>query len=184
MAWKIDTAHSEINFTIRHMMISNVRGRFERFSGLVDFNETNPTMSQVDVQIDASSINTKEPNRDSHLKSPDFLDVEKYPTITFTSDRLEQISQNHGLIYGSLTIKDVTREVVLDVEYSGMAKSPWGTYSAGFTATTRINRKDWNLNWNKALETGGFLVGDEINVNIELEIVKQPEEEKELAAAD
>lgn len=177
MAWTIDNAHSEINFTVRHMMISNVRGRFENFTGTVDFNEADPAKSSVDVQIDASSINTKEANRDGHLRSPDFFEVEKYPHVTFKSTRVEKVNDDHGKIYGDLTIRGVTRPVVLNVEYSGMAKSPWGTFSAGFTASTSISRKEWNLIWNQALETGGMLVGDEIKINIELEIVKQPEAE-------
>lgn len=177
MTWKIDPAHSEVNFTVRHMMISNVRGRFENFSGTVDFNEQQPELSTVDVDIQVTSINTKEPNRDAHLRSADFFDAEKYPVMKFTSKRVEKVSDNEGKIYGDLTIKDVTRPVVLNVEYSGMAKSPWGTTSAGFTASTTINRKEWGLTWNKALETGGMLVGDDIKINIELEIVKQAEEE-------
>lgn len=184
MAWTIDPAHSEVNFTVRHMMISNVRGRFEKFSGTVDFNEADPTKSKVDVQIETASINTKEPNRDGHLRSADFFESEKYPYATFVSKRVEKVDETHGKIYGNLTIKDVARPVVLEVEYSGTAKSPWGTTSAGFTAHTKMNRKDWGLGWNKTLETGGYLVGDELNINIEMEIVRQPEEEKEAAAAD
>ncbi len=176
MAWTIDNAHSEINFAIRHMMISNVRGRFEKFSGTVDFNENDTAESMVDVKIEAASINTKDANRDAHLRSADFFDVEQYPYITYRSETVEKVDENHGRIHGLLTIKGISRPVVLDVEYNGKAKSPWGTTSAGFTATTKINRKDWNLNWNKALETGGMLVGDEITVNIELEIVQKPEE--------
>jgi len=183
MAWTIDNAHSEINFTVRHMMISNVRGRFENFTGTVDFNEAEPLKSSVDVQIDANSINTRESNRDNHLRSADFFETEKYPYLTFKSQRVEQIDANRGRIYGDLTIRDVTRPVVLDVEYAGMAKSPWGSTSAGFTATTALSRKEWNLTWNKALETGGMLVGDDIKINIELEIVKQAEAEAEAVAA-
>lgn len=178
MAWTIDTAHSEVNFTVRHMMISNARGRFEKFSGTVNFNTAEPEKSTVEVKIEAASINTKESNRDGHLRSPDFFDAEKYPSLTFVSTRVVKESENTGKVYGNLTIKDTTKPVVLNVEYSGMAKSPWGTYSAGFTATTKINRKDWDLTWNKTLETGGMLVGDEITINIELEIIQQPEAEK------
>lgn len=177
MTWTIDNAHSEINFTVRHMMISNVRGQFERFTGTVDFNEAEPTMSSVDVQIEAASINTKEEKRDAHLRSNDFLAADQYPYLTFKSHRVETVDANHGKIYGDLSIRGVARPVVLDVEYSGMAKSPWGTMSAGFTASTKISRKEWGLEWNAALETGGVLVGDELKINIELEIVKQPEAE-------
>ena len=177
MNWKIDPAHSQITFSIRHMMISNVHGRFEKFDGNVDFNEEDPTKSTVDVKIDAESINTREPNRDNHLRSADFLDAEKYPTISFVHKRIEKVNENHGRIIGSLTIKDISREVVLDVEYAGQS-SMWGKTSAGFDASAKINRKDWKLNWNKALESGGFLVGDDININIELELVKEAEKEK------
>jgi polyisoprenoid-binding protein YceI len=181
--WKIDPAHSQVAFTVRHMMISNVTGRFENFTGTVDFNEAEPAKSAVDVQIEAASINTREDQRDTHLKSPDFLNVEQYPYITFKSSRVEPLDAEHGRIYGDLTIRDVTHAAVLDVEYSGQARSPWGTTSAGFTATTKINRKDWGLVWNVALETGGVLVGEEIKISIDLEIVKQPEAEA-VAAAD
>jgi len=175
MSWQIDPAHSQIQFTIRHMMISNVRGRFENFTGVVEFNEQDPTRSSVDVQIEAASINTREAQRDGHLKSPDFLNADKYPYLTFKSKRIEKTDATHGRMIGVLTIRDIAKEVVLDVEYSGQAKSPWGTTSAGFSATTKINRKDWGLTWNQALETGGVLVSDEVTVNIELEIVKQAE---------
>lgn len=175
MSWQIDPAHSEINFTVRHMMISNVRGSFEKFSGTVDFDEENPANSTVDVRIDAASINTREEKRDAHLRSPDFLDGKRYPTLTFKSTRVEPQDKTHARLYGDLTIKGISRPVVLDVEYAGMSKSPWGTTSAGFNATTRISRKDWGLEWNVALETGGWLVGDEIKIDLELELVKQPE---------
>lgn len=177
MSWNIDTAHSQITFSVRHMMIANVHGRFENFSGIFEINEQDPTLSSVDVTIDAASINTKEAQRDAHLKSPDFLNTAEYPTITFKSTRVEKLGADRGRIYGDLTIRGLTREVVLDVNYAGMAKSPWGTTSAGFTASTQINRKDWDLTWNVALETGGWLVGDTINIQIELELVKQPEAE-------
>lgn len=175
MSWIIDSAHSEVNFTVRHMMISNVRGRFEKFTGTVDFDEANPANTKVDVQIEAASLSTREPQRDGHLRSPDFLDAEKYPYLTFKSKRVNVIDTQHAELVGDLTIRDITREVILDVEYSGMSKSPWGTTNAGFTASTRISRKNWNLNWNVALETGGWLVGDEIKIDLELEIIQQAE---------
>lgn len=173
MTWQIDPAHSEINFTVRHMMISNVRGRFEKFTGVVDFNEDDPAQSTVDVQIEASSINTKEAQRDGHLRSPDFFDAEHFPSLTFKSKHVVKTGENTGRMVGDLTIRNITCEVVLEIEYAGQAKSPWGTTSAGFSAATTINRKDWNLTWNQALETGGVLVGDQIKIAIELEIVKQ-----------
>ncbi len=175
MSWIIDSAHTEVNFTVRHMMISNVRGQFQKVNGTVEFDEANPAKSKIDVKIEAASVNTKEEKRDAHLKSPDFFDAEKYPYLTFKSKRVEVKDATHARLIGDLTIRDVTKEVSLDVEYNGSAKSPWGMISAGFSAKAAIKRKDWNLNWNVALETGGWLVGDDIHINVELEIVKQPE---------
>ncbi len=175
MSWQIDSSHSHINFTARHMMISKVRGSFETFSGTVNFDEKNPVNSTVDIAVELASINTRDGQRDGHLKSPDFFDVETHPTMRFVSTRVEQIDENNGRLIGNLTIKGVTHEVALDVEYAGMAKSPWGTQSAGFSATGTLNRKDWGLNWNQALETGGVLVGEKINLEIELELVKVAE---------
>jgi polyisoprenoid-binding protein YceI len=176
MAWQIDQSHSEIQFSAKHLMISTVRGRFNSYTGTVEGDEQNPTAAKVDVQIDASSLVTGDEKRDGHLRSPDFLDVEQFPYITFKSSRVQQVDATHGKLVGELTIRDVTKEVVLDFEYAGQAKTPWGTTSAGFNASTKINRKDWNLNWNVALETGGWLVGDTITINIELELVKQIEQ--------
>jgi polyisoprenoid-binding protein YceI len=182
MAWQIDPAHSEITFAVRHMMISTVRGRLEKFTGMVNFDEKNPAATTVDVQIEAASINTKEAQRDGHLRSPDFLEADKYPYLTFKSTRVEVLDDRRAKLHGDLTIRNITKPVALNVEYSGMAKSPWGTYSAGFSAQTKINRKDWNLTWNQALETGGVLVGDEVTILIELEIVKLLEQEAQRAA--
>ena len=182
MSWQIDPAHSSINFSARHMMIAKVHGRFEQFNGAINFDENNPVNTTVDITIDASSINTKEEKRDDHLRSGDFFDAATYPTLTFKSSRVELTDEENAKLYGELTIKDVSKEVVLDVEYLGQAQSPWGTTNAGFTGTTTINRKDWDLNWNVALETGGFLVGDKIQINIDLELVKQPQAETAVTA--
>jgi polyisoprenoid-binding protein YceI len=182
MSWTIDPSHSQITFSVRHMMISNVHGRFEAFTGTIDFNEADPTRSSVNVQIDPNTINTRDERRDNHLRSPDFFNVEKHPVITFISKRIEKVDDNHGKIYGDLTIRDVSHEVVLDTEYAGQSQM-WGKTSAGFSASARINRKKWGLDWNKALETGGLLVGDDINLNIELELVKEPEVVAENKAA-
>jgi len=178
MAWQIDQSHSHIQFSAKHMMIATVRGRFEKFTGTVEGDEQNPTAAKVNVQIEAASLDTREERRDAHLRSPDFFNVDQYPSITFTSTRVEQVDATHARLIGDLTIRDVTKAVVLDVEYEGQAKSPWGTVSAGFSAQTKINRKEWGLNWNVALETGGWLVGDQITINIELELVKQVEQEQ------
>lgn len=184
MSWQIDPAHSHIQFAVRHMMISTVRGEFEKFGGAIDFNPENPEQSKVEVRIDAASINTRQADRDNHLRSPDFLNVEEYPTLVFRSKRIEQTGADSGRVIGDLTIRDVTREVVLDVEYAGMARSPWGTTSAGFSATTSLDRKEWGLTWNQALETGGVLVADKIKINVEIEIVKQEQEAPEASAAN
>jgi len=175
MNWQIDPAHSHISFSVRHMMISKVRGFFDSFSGTIDFNEENPVNTVVDVTIDAASINTRDEKRDGHLKSPDFLNAEQYPNLTFIGKRVEQDDANNGRLIGDLTILDVTHEVALDVHYTGIAKSPYGSESAGFQASTSISRKAWGLEWNVALETGGWLVGDKINIDIELEIIKVQE---------
>ena len=172
MAWNIDTSHSEILFAVRHMMISTVRGQFNKFSGNINIDETNPTNSSVEVTIDVTSINTRDEKRDGHLVSPDFFDAATYPSITFKSSKVETTGANTGKIHGDLTIKNVTRPVVLDTTFVGKAKSPWGTTSAGFNASTTINRADFGLTWNVALETGGFLVGEDITITIELEAVQ------------
>lgn len=175
MAWTIDNSHSHVHFSVRHMMISKVRGSFEHFKGTVEFDPQQPAHSSVDVEIDVASLNTRDAARDTHLKSADFFDVETYPVITFKSKRVEATTDTEGRITGDLTIHGVTKEVVLNVEYSGQAKSPWGTTNAGFSAQTKINRKDFGLGWNVALETGGVLVGDDITIDIELEIIQQPD---------
>lgn len=180
MTWIIDASHSTVTFSVRHMMISKVRGRFSRFDGTVHFDKQNPANSSVNVTIDATSIDIHDERRDGHLMSTDFLDVANYPTITFASKRVEIIDETHGRIIGDLTIHGVTREVTLEVEYNGQSKSPWGTISAGFSTSTKINHKDWGLTWNVASETGGVLVGDE--VTIEIEIVKQVPQEESVAA--
>ncbi|MRR30673.1 polyisoprenoid-binding protein [bacterium] len=164
------------------MMISTVRGRFEHFSGTVEFNEADPASSSVDVAIEAASITTNEAKRDNHLRSADFLEAEKHPYLTFKSKKVEKLDDSSGRIYGELTIRGITRLVVLETEYNGQAKSPWGKMSAGFSANTKINRKDWNLVWNQSLETGGVLVGDDIKIHIELEIIKLETEAAQAAA--
>lgn len=175
MNWQIDFAHSEIGFSVRHMMISKVRGQFEKFSGHVNFDENDPTQTAVDIAIEIGSINTRDGQRDNHLRSADFFDAANYPVMTFKSKQVEQLSDDEGRLVGDLTIRGVTKEVALDVEYAGQSKSPWGTTSAGFTATATLNRKDWGLNWNQALETGGVLVGEKVQISIELELIKQLE---------
>lgn len=176
MSWKIDSSHTQIQFTARHMMISKVRGEFEKFTGSVNLNEDNPANTSVDVQIDASSINTRDSKRDGHLRSADFFNVEVYPFISFKSKQVKVLDNLHALLTGDLTIRNVTREVTLNVEYLGKAKGPYGMTNYGFSADAHINRKDWGLIWNMTLETGGVLVSDEIEIAIEIELVQVPEE--------
>lgn len=176
MAWQIDSAHTEVLFSARHMMISKVRGAFETVNGTVNFDPNNLTTGSVEVTIDAGSINTRNEQRDGHLKSPDFLNTEAFPSITFKSTAAELSSPSTGKLIGDLTICGVTQPVTLDVEYAGTAQSPWGLTSAGFSAHTKINRKDFGLTWNQALETGGVLVGEEINIDVEVELINQPEQ--------
>lgn len=178
MAFNIDASHSQIQFSVRHMMVSKVRGTFDKWSGTVNLNAEHPEQTTVDVAIAANSINTRDAQRDGHLNSPDFLHADQYPNIHFKSTKVEVTDRTHAKLYGDLTIRDVTRPVVVDVEYQGSAKSPWGTTSYGFSGHTRINREEWGLNWNAALETGGWLVGKEIDIDIELELVQVAEQQQ------
>ncbi|MEX1018965.1 MAG: YceI family protein [Litorilinea sp.] len=185
MSWQIDYAHSEINFTVRHMMVSRVRGQFESFSGEIKLDEEHSENTEVSIQIDANSISTAQADRDGHLTSPDFLDAERYPHITFQSKRVDVKGKDRAKLIGDLTIRDVTKEVALDVTYEGQAKSPFAnTIAAGFLAETTINRTEWGLTWNAMLETGGVLVGEDIKISIELELTQDVEEPVEAVAAD
>jgi polyisoprenoid-binding protein YceI len=181
MPFQIDNSHSEIQFSVRHMMVSKARGVFEKWSGVVALDPANPAATTVDITIEAASINTKDAQRDGHLRSPDFLNVEQNPSIGFKSTKVEVTGDNTAKLYGDLTLAGVTKPVVLAVEYQGNAKSPWGTVSYGFSGSTKINREDWGLTWNAALETGGVLVGKEIQIDIELELVQVAEPEKAAA---
>lgn len=178
MSWQLDNAHSHVEFKIRHMMVSWTRGQFEKFSGTIDIDEQNPENTKVDIQIDAASINTRQPDRDAHLRSPDFLDAPTYPYITFKSKKVQQTSGNTAKLVGDLTIRDITKEVTLDVNYEGQRKSPFGPFlAAGFNAETTISRKEWGLTWNGLVEGGGVLVGDDLQVSIDLELNKAAEAE-------
>ena len=172
-AWSVDKVHSSVEFAVKHMMITTVRGRFEKFDVEVDFNEANPVVSAVEAKIEAASIDTRAADRDAHLRSPDFLDAENYPYLTFKSKRIERAGDERYKIYGDLTIRGVTKEVVLNTEFAGLGKSPWGTRVAALSAETKIDRKEFGLTWNAALETGGMLVGDEVKIHIDLELVEQ-----------
>jgi len=170
--WKIDPAHSQVEFAVRHLMITTVRGRFTDVSGTVVTDEADPAHAEVEVTINVNSIDTREPQRDAHLKSADFFDAEQYPTITFKSTRVTDVRGDQFKLAGDLTIHGVTREVTLDVTSEGRAKDPWGGERAGYSATTKINRSDFGPTWNQALETGGFVVGDEIKISLDLQLLK------------
>lgn len=169
-AWTIDAAHSEVGFAVKHLMISTVRGRFGAVSGTVEFPEGDYSDARADVTIDATSIDTREDKRDAHLRSADFFDVEKFPTLTFKSRRVQALKGDAFQLVGDLTIRDITREVVLDVAVEGFQKDPWGNQKAGFSASTRVSRKEFGLTWNQALETGGLLVGDDIKISLEVQL--------------
>ena len=171
-AWTIDAAHSQVGFAVKHLMISTVRGRFGAVSGTVEFPEGDYKAARADVTIDAASIDTREERRDTHLRSADFFDVENFPTLTFKSRRVQAIEGDTFQLVGDLTIKDVTREVVLDVEVEGFQKDPWGNQKAGFSASTKVNRKEFGLTWNQALETGGLLVGDDVKISLDVQLLQ------------
>lgn len=171
--YEIDSAHSSATFSVRHMMVSNVRGEFGKASGTVQLDEKNPAKSKVEATIDATTINTREAKRDAHLKSADFFDVAKYPTITFKSTKVEKAASGYK-VTGDLTMHGVTKPVVLDVAaLTPEIKDPYGNTKVGTTATTKLNRKDWGLTWNKALEAGGVVVGDEVQITLDLELNKK-----------
>ena len=171
--WSFDLVHSSVNFTVRHMVVSKVRGRFTKWDGTLVMDEQKPANGRVEVVIDAGSIDTGVEQRDGHLKSPDFFDVASFPTITFKSTKVETAGAGVLKVTGELTMHGVTRPVVLDVEYAGSAKDPWGGVRAGFSARTSLDRKDFGLTYNQLLETGGVVVGETVEISIEAEMVKQ-----------
>jgi len=170
--WQIDPAHSSIEFSGRHMMVSTYKGRFTGVKGTIVIDEANPANSSVDVEIDAASVNTGQEQRDGHLKSPDFLDVATYPTLTFKSTKVVPEGAEKAKITGDLTIHGVTKSVTLDTELNGFSKNPWGKEVAGFEARTTINRKDFELHYNAALETGGFMLGEAVKIELNVEATK------------
>ena len=171
--WEIDSSHSGIHFSVRHMVVAKVRGQFARWSGTVLADDGDLSRASVNVVIDASSIATGVAERDTHLKSADFLDVAKHPELTFTGKGVEKLSAGRLRVAGELTIRGVTRPVVLDVEYAGQTKDPWGNVRTGFSAKTSVDRKDFGLTWNQLLEAGGVMVGDRVDIEIEVEAVQQ-----------
>jgi polyisoprenoid-binding protein YceI len=174
--WQIDPAHSSIEFAVKHMMFTTVRGRFKDFKGTITADEQTPDASAVSVEIVASSIDTGAADRDAHLRSADFLDVENHPTITFRSTEVDGAAKQEGdkfRVTGDLTIRGTTIPITLEAQYEGTGKDPWGGVRAGSRATGRLDRRDWGLKWNQALETGGILVANEVRVEIEVQAVRQ-----------
>ncbi len=172
--WTIDSDHSNVGFKVRHLMVSNVKGSFEKHTGTVEIDDKDITKSKVEVSIDTNSINTNVQKRDEHLRSADFFNVVKFPTMTFVSKKVATAGKDNLKVTGDLTLHGVTRQVVLDVEgLSKESKDPWGNMRRGATATTTINRKDFGLVWNKALETGGVAVGEEVTITLEIEMIKK-----------
>lgn len=177
--WAIDAAHSHIEFSVKHMMFSKAKGSFTGFSGTITLDEQNIENSSVTVEIDPSSIDTRDAKRDEHLRSADFFDAEKNPTMTFVSTKVEREDGDDDedlLITGDLTMNGVTRQVVLEAEFEGRGTSPFGHEVIGYSGETKINRRDFNINWNTALETGGFLVGDEVKIKMEIQAVPATQE--------
>jgi polyisoprenoid-binding protein YceI len=173
MAWEIDPAHSEAFFSVRHAMVATVRGQFNVIRGRLNIDEANPANSWVEAEVDAASVDTRNEYRDADLRSPNFFDVEKYPTITFKSTKVEPAGDNKYKVYGDLTMHGVTKPVVFEAEYYGQAKDAYGQQRAGLSARTTINREDWGLTWNVALEAGGVLVSKNVNIEIDLSAIKK-----------
>ncbi|PIC67534.1 hypothetical protein CSV71_11380 [Sporosarcina sp. P21c] len=171
--WNVDTAHSTVEFSVRHMMISNVKGTFNEFQATIEADPQDLTDASIDFTIDANSIDTRKPDRDNHLRSADFFDVENFPNLSFKATAIEKTSDNTYDITGDFTIKDTTKPVTFQVTFEGIAKDPMsGDEAAGFTGHTKINRKEFGLTWNAALETGGVVVSDEVKINIEIQLRK------------
>jgi len=171
--WAIDPAHSLVEFAVKHLMISTVKGRFGDVKGTVRYDETDPQQSQVEIEIQTATIDTHNEQRDNHLRSPDFFDAQQHPTMTFKSRRLDGDINAEFKLVGDLTIKGTTREVTLESEFQGRTRDPWGGERMGFSATGKINRQHFGLHWNQALDAGGWVLGDDIKIVIEVELVKQ-----------
>ena len=172
--WDIDSAHSSIDFTVRHMLVSKVRGRFTKWTGKLEIDEQNLSHSRVDVDIDASSVDTHEAQRDAHLRSNDFFGVDQHPRITFKSKRVEEKGSDRLLVTGDLTIRGTTKSVVLDVDGpTAPVKDPWGNQRSAVNATTKINRQDYGVKWNATMDNGGVVVGDDVAITIDAEMVQK-----------
>ena len=171
--WAIDPGHSTAEFAVKHLMVSTVKGRFKSLAGSLTIDEQDPTRSVIAAAIDVASVDTGAEQRDDHLRSDDFFNAEKFPQILFQGTKIDHKDGDEWLLSGDLTIRDVTKPVVLDVEFEGRANDPWGGERAGFTATTKISRKDFGVNWNGAIEAGGVVVGDQVKITLNIEAVKQ-----------
>lgn len=169
--WKFDLTHTSTEFAVRHMMVSKVRGHFSGLEGWLEFDENAPEKSYIEAHIPVATVDTRQPDRDNHLRSADFFDAEHYPTMTFKSNSIQVTGKNTGQVTGDLTIRGVTRPVTFNLEYFGKVASPFGDTRVGFNGNTRINREDFGLTWNVALEAGGVLVGKEVEINVELEAI-------------
>lgn len=173
-SWEIDPSHSRVGFGVKHLMVSTVRGEFGKFQGLLVWDEKNPARSSLQATIDTASIDTREAKRDEHLRSPDFFDVQKHPTMTFVSRKVEKAGQGKLKVTGDLTLRGVTKPMVLEVSGPSKAvKDPWGKTVMAASATGKINRKDFGLVWNAVMDGGGFVVGDEVTIHIEVELIKK-----------
>jgi polyisoprenoid-binding protein YceI len=171
MTWQIDNAHTHIGFSVKHMMVSTVRGNFGSYRGKLELDPTDFTKSKLEGEIDVESINTGNEQRDAHLRTNDFFDAKNHPKINFKSTRIEKKDDNEYVVHGELTIRGVTKEVAVDVEWSGTNKNPWGKVVTGLSAKTTINRKDFGVNFNAALETGGVLISEKVKIEVEVEAV-------------
>jgi polyisoprenoid-binding protein YceI len=173
MAWEIDNSHSGVHFTVRHMVFAKVHGAFSKWTASLDLDEADFTKSKVNATIDVASIDTNEEKRDGHLRSADFFDAENHPKLTFAGKGIKKVDAEHYQVSGDLTIRGTTKPVTLDVEYGGRGKDPWGMERVAFTAKAKIDRKDFGLTWNQVLEAGGVLVGEKIDIAIEIEAIKK-----------
>ncbi|NHN26393.1 YceI family protein [Flavobacterium jejuense] len=170
--WTIDPTHSEIGFKVKHMMFTNVSGKFDTYEGTVETEENDFTTAKISFSADIASVDTRNVDRDNHLKSGDFFDAENHPKLTFTGKSFNKVNEHNYELTGDLTIKGVSKEVKLPVEFSGLMQDPWGNTKVGLNIETKINRKDWGLNWNAALETGGVLVGEDVKLVLDLQLAK------------
>lgn len=172
--WSLDPTHSEVHFKIKHLMITNVTGSFTKYEVTAETDNEDFMSADISFTADVNSVTTNNEQRDGHLKGADFFDAEKFPQITFKATKYEDVDHDGSYeLYGDLTIKGITKNIKLDVEFGGLMKDPWGNVKAGFTINGKINRKDWGLNWNAALETGGMLVSDDVRISCEIQLVKQ-----------